>query len=154
MKFKNAVLRTPALAQAFQPGLRALKASDAARIACENPRLLAGSVDVDAALSRALPNEPRWDYAVGVKQDHDADFVIWIELHPASSTGEVNVVLTRLSWLKRWTNDAAPSLWHLPGKYVWIATSKVAFSHYSPQRKRLAMAGLEFSGGRYHIKTG
>ncbi len=70
MKFKNAVLRSPALAKAYKPGLQALKASDAEQITCENPRLLAGSVDVDEALSRTLPNEPRWDYAVGVKHNH------------------------------------------------------------------------------------
>lgn len=36
MRFKDAVLKTPTLARAYQPGLRALKASDVDHITCES----------------------------------------------------------------------------------------------------------------------
>lgn len=154
MKFKTGVLNTPALAHAYRPGLKALKDTDAAHIICEKKRLLTGSADVDTALKQAFPNMPRWDYAVGIKHDQNTDAVIWIEVHPASSTGEVKTVLAKLKWLKEWASAAAPNLMRLHRKYVWIATGRVAFSLYSKQRKLLAMAGLEFSGSQYRIKTG
>jgi len=151
MKFKQAVLSTPALANAYRPGLQALKRADAERITCTKPRDLAGSVDVGSALCKAFPNKPRWDYAVGIKYDLTSDRAIWIEVHPASSTGEVNTVISKLHWLKTWAADAAPNLLRLTREYVWIATGSVAFSQDSPQRRRLANEGIRFVGTRYNI---
>jgi hypothetical protein len=153
MKFKTAVLGTPVLAAAYRRGLQALKRSDIAHITCEEPRILTGSVDVETALNRALPNMPLWDYAVGVQGDQKADAIIWIEVHPASSTGEVNTVLSKLNWLKSWLLETAPKLNGLSRKYVWVATGAVAFSSNSPQRRRVAHAGLQFAGRRYKIKA-
>jgi len=102
MKFTQAVQNTPALVNAYRPGLQALKRADAKHITCTKPGTLAGSVDVDSALYEIYPNEPRWDYAVGIKNDQTTDWTIWIEVHPASSTGEVNVVIAKLRWLKSW----------------------------------------------------
>jgi hypothetical protein len=85
MNFRSAVQATPALAKALKNGLQALHPSDRKRIECKNPRALAGSVNVDAALKNDLPNAPRWDYGVGVCIDKNGDRVIWIEVHPASS---------------------------------------------------------------------
>src|SRR2546421_1800900 len=107
MKFARAVRNCPALADALRSGLKALKSADASRITC-SPRRLAGSVDVDLTLSQAFPNERRWDYAIGVKHDRSTDAVIWIEVHPASSTGEVENVIAKLDWLKNWTTGNAP----------------------------------------------
>jgi len=151
MKFKQAVLNTPALANAYCPGLQALKRVDAERITCTKPRDLTGSVDVDSALCQAFPDKPRWDYVVGIKHDQSSDRAIWIEVHPASSTGEVNVVIAKLRWLKSWAADAAPDLLSLTREYVWIATGSVTFSQASPQRRRLANEGIRFVGSRYNI---
>lgn len=151
MKFTQAVQNTPALANAYRPGLQALKRADAKHITCTKPGTLAGSVDVDSALYEIYPNEPRWDYAVGIKNDQTTDWTIWIEVHPASSTGEVNVVIAKLRWLKSWAADAAPELLSLTREYVWVATGSVAFSHASPQRKRLASEDIRFTGNRYII---
>ncbi|MCI0494056.1 hypothetical protein L0Z72_03545 [candidate division KSB1 bacterium] len=151
MKFRQAVLNTPELADAYRPGLQALKRADAEHITFTKPRDLAGSVDVDSALCEMFPNKPRWDYAIGIKYDLTSDRAIWIEVHPASSTGEVNVVIAKLRWLKSWAADAAPDLLSLTREYVWIATGSVAFSQASPQRKKLASEGIRFAGNRYTI---
>jgi len=153
MKFTEAVRNCPALTGALRSGLQALKSADVHHINCANPRRLAGSVDVDLALSQALPNEPRWDYAVGVKQDRNTDVVTWIEVHPASSTGEVEKVIAKLNWLKNWTAENAPDLKRLSREYVWVATGSVVFSSGSQQRRRLAAAGVQFAGSRYGIQT-
>jgi hypothetical protein len=154
MSFMKAVHSTPALAGAFRPGLQALKPADAGHIDCEAPRILAGSVDIDTTLSEVFPNKPRWDYAIGVQRDRNADAVIWIEVHPASSTREVNRVLEKLSWLKAWAADTAPKLKRLTREYVWVATGHVAITSHSPQRKQLAEAGIRFAGTRYNIQPG
>jgi hypothetical protein len=153
MKFARAVHNCPALAGALRPGLQALEAAERHHINCANPRRLAGSVDVDLALSQALPNEPRWDYAVGVKHDHATEVVIWIEVHPASSTGEVGNVIAKLNWLKSWSAANALDLKRLTRGYVWVTTGSVAFSASSPQRRQLAAAGVQFAGQRYEIRA-
>lgn len=151
MKFREAVLNVPALADAYRPGLQALKRADREHITCTNPHDLAGSVDMDSALREIYPNEPRWDYAVGIKHDPNTDKAIWIEVHPASSTAEVNTVIAKLHWLKSWAADVVPDLLSLTREYIWIATGSIAFSQDSPQRKRLASAGIRFAGNRYTI---
>lgn len=153
MKFEEAVRSCGALDGALQPGLQALKQSDKAHINCAKPRRLAGSVDVDSTLSAGLPNANRWDYAVGVRQPRNRDIVIWIEIHPASSTGEIKIVLAKLNWLQSWLAENAPELMAMPGEYVWVATGAVAFPASSPQRRQLAAAGIRFAGSRYEIPT-
>lgn len=153
MKFTEAVRNCPALANVLRPGLQALRSADRHHIACAKPQSLSGSVDVDSALSQAFSNESRWDYAIGVKQNHATDVVIWIEVHPASSTREVEKVIAKLSWLKSWSAENAPDLKRLTRGYVWVTTGSVAFSASSPQRRRLAAAGVQFAGHRYKIQT-
>ena len=151
MKFKQAVLNTPILASAYKSGLQALTTTDAGRIHCDQPRLLSGSVNIDSALVRTMPNASRWDYAIGVKRNQISDEVIWLEVHPASSTGEVDNVLAKLNWLRNWVAQNAPNLDILPREYVWVSTGPVAFSSNSPQHRRLAASGLRFAGRRYSI---
>ena len=100
-----------------------------------------------------MPFASRWDYAIGVRRGRNADAVIWVEVHPASSTSEVKNVLDKLIWLKEWATQDAPSLMHLTREYVWVANGKVAFSSNSPQRKRLAAAGIRFAGSQYNMQA-
>lgn len=150
MKFRDALANTT-LANAYRPGLQALKPADSERIECADTRILAGSADVDAALSHTLPNAPRWDYAVGLNYDQNNDKVLWIEVHPASATHNVNEVLEKLAWLKSWLTEFAPDLHRLTREYVWIATGKVTFPATSPARRRLASAGITWGGKRYKL---
>jgi len=151
MKFQSAVKATPALASALKEGLQALQQIDRGRIECKNPRILAGSVNVDAALKETLSNAPRWDYGIGVHIDKKNDRVIWIEVHPASSR-HINDILSKLQWLKSWLKTEAPQLYALPREFVWIASGAAAIQPGSPQRKKLAEYGLIFAGGRFVIK--
>ena len=151
MNFSEAVRRCAALSSHQRKGLQALKAVDRARITCKAPRQLVGSVDVDTALSRTVPEAHRWDYAIGVKGRAAADEVVWIEVHPASSTGEVESVLRKLQWLKGWAQSQARGLHDLTREYVWVATGSVVLSANSPQRRRLAQAGIRFAGSHCEL---
>ena len=153
MKFEQAVRECQEIAFAFQPGLQALRPMDRSHIFCGKPRRLSGSIDLDFALSFDLPNATRWDYGIGVRCRQADDNVIWIEVHPASSTGEIKIVLAKLKWLKDWLAENAPELLSISGHYVWIATGTVAFPANSPQRRQLAAAGIQFVGSRYEIQT-
>jgi hypothetical protein len=151
MNFREALENTTSLVNAYRPGLQALKPADSERIECDDTRILSGSADVDAALSHTLPNAPRWDYAVGLRYDQNNDMVIWIEVHPASSTHNLTEVLDKLDWLKEWVTEFAPDLRRLTREYVWVATGKVTFPATSPERRRLARAGITWAGKRYKL---
>ncbi len=156
MHFRNAVEKTEGLADAYRPGLQALKNVDRSRIECRNTRNLTGSVDLDKALLDSHPNDPRWDYGVGIRKSASADCVMWIEVHPASSS-HIQDVLDKLAWLKSWLASSAPLLEKLPAenggarKYVWVASGSVHLPPNSPQRKKLAAKGLHLAGGRLYV---
>jgi hypothetical protein len=153
MTFENSVKACPDLAGQLKPGLQALRHVDRAYVTCNKTRNLAGSVNLDEALSDNCPQAPRWDYVVGLQRRGNPDKAIWLEVHPASSTGEVDVVLKKLAWLKEWCSDNAAALFELPGDYIWMATGSVAFPASSPQRRKLAAAGIRFKAGRFTLDT-
>ena len=126
----------------YRPGLQALATGDAARIQCDNPRRLTGSVNVDGALQAAEPNVSRWDYGIGLRRK-SAESAIWVEVHPASSTS-ITDMLNKLQWLRDWLRSQAPALAALTqSDYYWVSTdATIAITPNSPQARRLAAAGL------------
>ena len=150
MTFRDAVTGTNGLTHAYRDGLQALKATDRPRIRCADPRKLTGSVDLDHALSDSHPNDPRWDYGIGVRNRRRSEVVIWVEVHPASSR-HIQNVLDKLSWLRRWLASSAPLLDQLPRRFVWVASGKVALPRDSQQRRRLAAEGISLIGQRLSL---
>ena len=150
MRFKDAVEKTDGLAKTYKPGLQALKRVDGHRIQCRNTRHLTGSIDLDGALRDSHPNDPRWDYGIGVRRTQNSDCVIWIEVHPASSS-HIQDVLKKLEWLKEWLGSSAPRLKTISTDYVWIASGEVSISTNSPQRRKLAAKGIRFVGNRLQV---
>jgi hypothetical protein len=69
---------------------------------CRAPWLWSLSVDMDTAFAASEPHAPRWDAGVGLSRtDRRSDeMIIWIEAHPASSTGAVAEMLSKLGWLQ------------------------------------------------------
>jgi hypothetical protein len=105
-------------------------------------------VDIDAALKSDLPNDPRWDYAIGMIVDSKRDRIVWVEVHPASSSN-VKEVLAKLRWLRDWLDSAAGTLARLDRRIVWVASGTVAILRGSPQARQLAIEGLKFP--RSHV---
>lgn len=143
MAFKQAVENTPGLERAYRSGLQAIRNRDHSHVSCRNPRTITGSVNLDSALARTLPNEPVWDYGVGLKPPSKEEKVVWIEVHPASSH-HVDEVLAKLRWLKTWLRAHAPQLRAFPPEFVWIASGSVALPATSRQSRMVASAGLRF----------
>jgi hypothetical protein len=141
--FQKAVSDTPDLGKhAYRAGLKALTAAHRKRIQQGEARIL-GSINLDGALCQRYPNEPRWDYGIGI-QKGSKPFAIWVEVHPAS-TSNVSEVLSKLRWLKEWLSSRATqlhALTPLQKAYHWIATNEVGISLNSPQARQLAKAGM------------
>jgi hypothetical protein len=114
----------------------------------EKPRTLVGSVDVDSALAAVLPDAPRWDYLVGQRSGHE-ERVHWVEVHPASSTGNITEVEAKLTWLVGWL-EGTPLARHRR-TFVWVASGRSAFNSRSPALKGLANRGLRFAGGHLSL---
>ncbi|MGH7599836.1 MAG: hypothetical protein ACREOI_26065 [bacterium] len=148
--FKQAVLGIPELAHALRDGLKALAKNDRQRISCNDSRAIIGSINLEESLHFRHPNEPLWDYGIGLRVINSADNVKWIEVHPASST-HVDELLKKLHWLRNWLQNSAPKLDALPCEFVWIASGKVHLQKGSPQMKKLYQAGMRFAGERFAL---
>lgn len=147
MSFTADVQMTPNLAAALRRGLGALPAADRAHITKKASTKLEGSVNVDAALQAAQPNAARWDYVVGERQGQQ-ECLHWIEVHPASSTGNIDEIKAKLSWLGSWM--AGTPLAKYKRQIVWIASGKTTFNQRHPAIRALAQRGLQFAGS--HLK--
>jgi len=150
MRFRQAVKKTKGLEHAYRPGLQALRRGDHSRVSSRNPRIITGSVDLDNVLATTLPNDPRWDYGVGVVSQARSETVIWIEIHPASSH-HIDDVLRKLDWLKNWLWTRAPQLDEMTREFVWVASGQVDLPPGSQQRRKLADKRLRFEGRRLQI---
>src|SRR5437870_6011358 len=58
-----------------------------------------------AGLLAARPDDNRWDYGIGVK--NESEHVVWVEIHPASSN-HVHEGIDKLNWLRSWLRSEAP----------------------------------------------
>ncbi len=144
MGFKQAVAATEGLEDAYRPGLNALRSADRHRIDCANTRRLSGSVNLDEALADSHPNDPRWDYGIGVRQAKGPERVVWAEVHPAA-TNNVKEVLKKRDWLKRWLAESARRLKGMPADFFWIASGSVAIPRHTPQFRKLAASGIQLT---------
>ena len=154
MKFRQAVNETPDLNGAWQAGLQALKEIDRNRIdtGCAATRLK-GSVDVESQSEarNIRAKEDKWDYAVGFDpSDCEGEVVYWIEVHPAND-GEVNLMLEKLQFLRRWLRDHGQYLDSLPRAFIWISSGRTSFTLTAPQQKRFALLGLQHTGRFFKI---
>ena len=97
VKFALAVQASQALGPRLRPGLQAVKEGgilvDSAQYS------YSGCVDIDAAYQASEPNANRWDYTIGLARNENEDGVVWIEVHPASSSGNAGEIQKKRTWL-------------------------------------------------------
>ena len=151
-EFRVAAQACSALGAHVRDGLQALRGSDRTHVRAKDTRRLAGSVAVEAALAKALPNSPLWDYGVGYRpSDNRNDVVHWVEVHPATD-GEVRSVKAKLEWLIEWMTENAAELAKMDRRFVWVSSGRTHFSPTSPGLKRLAQKGCRHVGKVYTIE--
>ena len=142
MSFRGAVEAVPTIRAAYKKGLQALPQADRHHFTIANTRKLTGSVFLEEALREIEPQSPLWDYGIGLHASAN-ERAIWIEVHPANSL-HVDGVLRKLAWLRNWLKESAPALDDISHAFVWIASGRVELPAGSPQRRKIAMAGLQF----------
>ncbi len=149
MSFATDVAATPLFGETFRMGLGALEATDKTHITVGASVKLAGSVNVDLALKPSQPNAARWDYVIGQKRGN-AEYLHWVEVHPASGGGNIGEMQTKLNWLKSWMGSTPLDAY--PRQVVWIASGSSAFNSRSPAIRKLANQGLVFVGNHLTLK--
>jgi hypothetical protein len=115
-------------------------------------RRLAGSVNVDSALSEALPAAPRWDYGIGYRPSkvHD-ETVHWVEVHQATDA-EIRAMEAKLAWLQDWLVHAAPELARMDRRFIWVSSGRTRITPTAPGLRRLAKKGCRNVGRVYTIR--
>jgi len=144
MTFEQAVRETPDVSSAYCPGLQAIRRCDRTHMDCPDTSVLAGSINLDEAVETLYPSDPRWDYGIGLVVNQRDDRVIWVEVHPAS-TSNVGEMLRKRDWLRAWLKTSAPKVRRLQcHAFYWVASGRIAISRNSPQARRLAESGMRF----------
>jgi hypothetical protein len=119
-----------------------------------------GSIDTDAAFRVTEGQAHRWDYGIGLQPPAKNELAVWVEPHPASSNGEVKVVLAKLAWLKAKLNlPAFKALKALTDECVkqeirphhWMASGRVCIRPGSREAHMLARAGLDIPSTKVEI---
>ena len=137
MSFVDAVRSIPEIAECLKAGLQAL-GSNSRKVEVRSTHDLAGSVDIDSCVAANYPNEHRWDYIFGYK-----GHIYYVEVHPGT-TGEVEVVIAKLNWLKQWCRRSAERLEASQhgSSYHWISSGRTAITKNSKYSRILVQNGI------------
>lgn len=135
MSFREAIEATPSLKPHLKNGLQAL-GNNSNKVKPTDTKKCEGSVDIDKAVQRQYPIDPRWDYAIG----YDGR-TYFIEIHPAD-TSEVEAVLNKLQWLKKFLEEEATAFHSEPRDFYWIASNSVHILKTSRESRKLSQVGL------------
>lgn len=121
----------------FKSGLGALENKDKAKINVPNTSLLNGSANLDAASKAGHPKDNRWDYVLEYEGK-----TFFIEVHP-SFTSEIDCVIKKVDFVKKWLKEVAPDILELPGpgKFYWVSSGSTYLRCLpsSSQAKKLAL---------------
>jgi len=132
-------------------GKGAVKAQYRAAILTSKNVRVVGSVDMDTAYCAAEPNSARWDYGLGLGLGNGAEWVCWVEPHPASSTSQVAKILAKLDWLEaKLLQPAFADFAQLTRQaklnqslvYVWLYEGANRISANSREARALALRGV------------
>lgn len=139
MRFPQAV-RNSGLGSHLRQGIQAVRNRDRGRIRAG--RNVTGSVDLDAALAGARPDEHRWDYLIGRSLDPRSDHLHCVEVHRAD-VNQVDAMIAKKIALDAFLRDTA--LGALPKTCHWVATDGgVYLPKNTPEARKLLAKGLEF----------
>jgi hypothetical protein len=151
MTFRQAVQSSPAIAVHYQAGLRGVSSVDRRRMR-GSVRRITGSLDLENALRPTQPNQPVWDYGIGIRHTANRDKAIWVEVHGANNL-HVGEVLRKLTWLRAWLSREARNLQGISTDFVWLATGTVYLTPDMPQKRRLSQEGIVLRSGQLDLDS-
>lgn len=127
--------------------LQALEASHRQCIDITIRNSFADSLDLDGAFRVAYPQDNRWDYLLGLKQN---PFVVGLEPHSAKDDEVSNVVekcRAARQQLRSHLRDG-----HEVQAWFWVASGSVKFAPTGKAVFRLSQGGVTFVGTRLRAK--
>ena len=116
-----------------KPGLKALTKGNRNKLRVEG-LVIIESIDIDACFQAREPNEPRWDYYIGIQGRGE----LYVEVHEVSEA-EYDKLLRKAPWLReKITSLGWPST---NGRPLFLAPTKgiSPFGIFGDLAKRLAM---------------
>lgn len=139
-QLKTAVEETDDVKGHFKEGIKAVEGRYRNKFVVLDSWKLTGSIDIDSATKEKYFEDNRWDYAI----EYDGE-TFFVEIHPGS-TSEVETVILKLNWLKKWLNIKAPKIKALQPRnkkaFYWLFTNRFAILPTSKQYKRLSLQGI------------
>jgi len=150
VSFKQAITSSPApVRDACLAGKQGMKGEHREQVDCADTRRFLGSFDLDNAYKATQAGANRWDYGLGFKEKSNDEVMIWLEVHPAT-TSEVDVFLRKYQWLVNWLKTEAKDLAALTTRkngqkcFFWLATdSGMNIRPGSQHARRLQSAGFD-----------
>lgn len=149
---KQGVLRSSLLEESWvqdhvKLGLQGMKEHSARVI--EKEYRVTDSVDFDTASRPQAPQENRWDYFIGAreqKQGASRECLVGIEVHSATDGNVRDVIAKKAASKPRLAEELCTG--KSVQRWVWVASGSVKFSPNSKYRRQLAAARIEFVGHR------
>lgn len=137
--FKSTVESIPEISSGYCRGLSAFKGNDASHIMVADTGMIDGSVDIDSCVSSLYPEDSRWDYVLGY-----GGKAYFVEVHPASATNDIDDMIKKAVWLKKWLKEKGAGLLRLPANnsLYWIPSGKYNLLPGAPQSKKLAQHNI------------
>lgn len=138
MTYKDAVNSIEDLRVSLSPGLQAM-GGYSQYVKIQDTREINGSVDIDKSYECLYPNDNRWDYSLGYRNR-----AFFVEVHPAY-TGEVETVLKKLGWLKKWLSEDGKPLCEIKSDlkpFIWIYTGKFDILKNTAQYRAAVQNGI------------
>lgn len=128
-------------------GLGALLTKDKSYIDGDIRARFTDSLNLDAAMQPAHPNDNRWDYLLGLDSDGP---VVGLEPHSATE-GEISVVIKKKEHSQRQLLPHVASGKRIAAWY-WVASGTVDFPNHDRAVLRCAQHGITFVGKKLHAK--
>jgi hypothetical protein len=144
---RGALLPTSTLLPQVRDGLGAVNQADHGCIDVALQTEFADSLDLDAALESAHPQEPRWDYLLGHRP---SALVIALEPHSARR-GEVSTVIAKRKAAREQLRPHLKPSARIAG-WFWVASGRLHFADTETVRRRLDQNGITFVGRRLMTK--
>lgn len=137
--FQEAIENTEEVKNGFCVGKQAIKSIDRSKVVETNNNKVQGSLDIDTQVKALYPSDPRWDYALSYD-----DKIYYFEVHSAE-TSEIDKVINKVKWLKRWLKTQAPRINNLPKAehpYIWVQSGRFAILPTAREKMKLSLSGI------------
>jgi hypothetical protein len=122
-------------------GIGAVKSVDRDYLSQDVRQQLADSMDLDAAMATANPQDHRWDTLLGHTTTSN---VVAVEPHSARSDQVSTIIAKKVAALTQLRPHLRPGV--KVAAWIWVASGSVSFSPFDAAIRKLNEKGITFAG--------